>query len=597
MEKNTVIAIILSTLVIIGWMFLNTKLNPPKEQAVQQEIQLQEEQNVFETSTSNNLGIVGVSLEETVEQEKQYIIQTNKVRVTFTNKGGDVISYELLDQIDTETNRAIEMADNVTAQNRAFSLSFGAYNNPINDDIYKTAITEDKKSIRFTKDYAVKDISGTDTIVTVTKTYRFVDDDYMFKLDIDVNGTNPALNFDGIAYSLHSTPQVGPKYDPKNRRYEYRTFVSESNNKRKMKNINDNRTDFFDKEYTWTGVTGKYFAALVVPENAAVMGRTVYSTAVESGAYPNTQVTLTRSAITGAITDSYYIYVGPRNEQELSKYNKLDSNAWKQYNLKLTDALQTSGILSWLEIALKFIMECVYKFIPPHNWGIAIIITTIIIKLILFPLTRKSSLSTIRMQELQPQMTALQEKYKDNPQKLNMEMASFYKEAGYNPLSGCLPMLIQLPILIAMYNLFNNYFEFRGAMFIPGWITDLSKGDSVYALKNSVSLLFFTLTDIRLLPVIYVISQLLFGKITNNGGATTGQTGAQMKMMMYVMPIMFFFIFYNAPSGLLLYWTVSNVFTLIQQIIINRMVAKAKKDVVVTNKNIVRFPKGKKTTR
>ena len=594
MEKNTVIAIVLSTLVIIGWMFLNTKLSQRQNTASQAETTLAEEPASTAVPATRNLGIA-VADDEIEAEENQYVIQTNKVRVTFTNKGGDIISYELLDQIDTETNRAIEMADNVTAQNRAFAVSFGAHTNPINSDIYKTSVTEDRKSIRFAKDYTIKDIRGTDSLVTVTKTYRFLDDDYMFKLDIDVSGTNPSLNFDGIAYSLHSTPQVGPKYDPKNRRYEYRTFVSESNNKRKMKNINDNRTDFFEKEYTWTGVTGKYFAALVVPENAAVMGRTVYSTAVENGAYPNAQVTLTRTAITSAAIDSYYIYVGPRNEQELSKYNKTDSNAWKQYNLKLTDALQTSGILSWLEIALKFIMECVHKFIPPHNWGIAIIITTIIIKLILFPLTRKSSLSTIRMQELQPQMTALQEKYRDNPQKLNMEMAAFYKEAGYNPLSGCLPMLIQLPILIAMYNLFNNYFEFRGAMFIPGWITDLSKGDTVFSLQNGIP--FLGWTELRLLPVIYVISQLLFGKITNNGGATTGQTGTQMKLMMYLMPVMFFFIFYNAPSGLLLYWTVSNVFTLIQQIAINRMVARAKKDIVVKNKNVVRFPKGKKTTR
>jgi YidC/Oxa1 family membrane protein insertase len=175
------------------------------------------------------------------------------------------------------------------------------------------------------------------------------------------------------------------------------------------------------------------------------------------------------------------------------------------------------------------------------------------------------------MQELQPQMKEIQDKYKDTPEKMNVELNKFYKAAGYNPMSGCLPLLIQFPLIIAMFNLFNNYFEFRGASFIPGWIPDLSVGDSVMGFPFTVP--FLGWDQLRILPVIYVISQLLFGKVTPQAG---GGSNGQMKMMMYGMPVFFFFIFYNAPSGLLLYWTTSNMLQLVQQVIINKMMGKKK---------------------
>ena len=182
-------------------------------------------------------------------------------------------------------------------------------------------------------------------------------------------------------------------------------------------------------------------------------------------------------------------------------------------------------------------------------------------------------------------MQSIQAKYKDNPQKLNEETAKLYKEAGYNPVSGCLPMILQMFILFALYNVFNNYFEFRGASFISGWIDDLSSGDHIgKTFETGLPILGWN--QIRILPVIYLISQLLFGKITQNGGtAAAGQNAGQMKMMMYGMPIMFFFLFYNAPAGLLLYWTVSNIFQLLQQIVINKMMKNAPEPKLVQNKS------------
>jgi YidC/Oxa1 family membrane protein insertase len=176
---------------------------------------------------------------------------------------------------------------------------------------------------------------------------------------------------------------------------------------------------------------------------------------------------------------------------------------------------------------------------------------------------------------------------------MQMEVAEFYKKEGYNPLAGCLPLLLQFPIFIAMYNLFNNHFDLRGAMFIPGWIPDLSLPESVFNF-SPVRLPLLGWSDIRLLPFIYVGSQLLFGKVTQ----TPDQQGnAQMKMMFYAMPIIFFFVLYNVPSGLLLYWIMSNILSLGQQIIINKYIAQKRAGMIPVPKEPVIAPPKKKKKR
>jgi YidC/Oxa1 family membrane protein insertase len=353
-------------------------------------------------------------------------------------------------------------------------------------------------------------------------------------------------------------------------RYEYRELVSFNGEKTKKTRLGSKQTKNYEREWVWTAMAGKYFEFIVYPENKNSMSDTVvYNSEIEVGESPNAQVKMTRKPVdVKEVTDTYYIYAGPRNESELKNYVSEDKNEWGLSGVHFNESLQTSGFLYWLEVILKFLLENINKLV--HNWGVSIIIVTIILKMALFPITKKSLEGTQKMQKFQPKMQELQAKYKGDPQRLQQETAKMYKEIGYNPMSGCLPMIFQFVILFAMYNLFNNYFEFRGASFISGWIDDLSQGDRVGpAFEHGLPILGWN--QFRILPIIYVASQLLFGKITGNGGTASGANSGQMKMMMYGMPIMFFFLFYNAPAGLLLYWTVSNIFQLGQQIAINKM--------------------------
>jgi YidC/Oxa1 family membrane protein insertase len=271
--------------------------------------------------------------------------------------------------------------------------------------------------------------------------------------------------------------------------------------------------------------------------------------------------------------DVFYFYLGPKNQENLGRYDTGD-NSFKLRDQDLSKAASTSGILTPLESLLKWLLLFFYKLV--HNYGTAIILLTLTVKLLTFPLTKKSSEASIKMQTLAPKIKEIQAKYKDNPTKMNAEMGALYKKEGHNPMSGCLPLLIQMPLLFAMYNLFNNHFDLRGAMFIPGWIPDLSLPESVLDFGFSLPLLGWE--SLRILPFIYVGSQLLYGFATR----TPEQQGnSTMKMMMYAMPVMFFFILYNVPSGLLVFWIFSNLFTLVQQVVLNKYLAGKRAAVVV----------------
>lgn len=586
MEKNTIWAIVLSVLVLVVFMFIQMVYFP--EQVVNQNAlentnevvsstDVQVENNTASTSSDILENDISVKSDENL-QEETFVITTEKVKVTFTNRGGDIISYELLDHKDGDVY--VQMADNITESNRAFSVAFGSSSNGIINDIFNVKQI-DNKTIGFYKTFIVNNEDGTTSSFVLAKQYTFKDDDYIFRLDISIDGdeTMKELVFGNTAYTVRTSPQIGPAYNAKSDRYEYRSFMSFENDKTKKVRLAAGQTKIYDKEFTWTGVSGKYFEIIGIPLNKSSMHDVLYSCAMESDEKSNAQILITRDAITERDTkDTYYFYVGPKTEKNLKIYNNADDNAWKLSGLRLNESIEATGMLSWLESFLKWCMEILYKIIP--NWGVSIIILTILIKLLLFPLTKKSSLSTLKMQEVQPRMQEIQLKYKDQPEKMNMELSKLYKETGYNPLSGCLPLLIQFPIIIAMYNLFNNYFEFRGAMFIPGWIPDLSSGDSIYTLKFSLPLGLGT--HIRLLPIIYLLSQLVFGKL-NQTANNAAANGMQMKLMTYGMPIFFFFIFYNAPSGLLIYWTVSNILQLIQQMFLNRMI-KEKREEIERNK-------------
>ena len=327
-------------------------------------------------------------------------------------------------------------------------------------------------------------------------------------------------------------------------------------------------------------ITGKYFALIAIPDATAYVTN-VANTVVNDYA-GETSVALSRPMLgASAQTDVFYFYAGPKDNEELARYNDVRKNGFNLTGSDLEAAMEGRGILSWLETLLKWGLNLFYMLIP--NYGVAIILLTLLVRAVLFPLTFKGSKATAKMQEMQPLMNELREKYKNNPQRLNKEMAEFYQKNG-NPLAGCLPTLLQLPIFIAMYSLFNNHFDLRGADFV-GWINDLSLADAIYTFQQPINLVIWKLAAIRGLPIIYLGSQLLYGVFMQQPAAAPGQSQGQMKFMLFGMPIMLFFMMYNVPSGLLVYWIASNIMAIAQQLVIKRMMHKHRAEILEENRS------------
>tara|TARA_Y200000002_G_C22354623_1_gene526482 strand:+ start:16 stop:633 length:618 start_codon:yes stop_codon:yes gene_type:complete len=195
-----------------------------------------------------------------------------------------------------------------------------------------------------------------------------------------------------------------------------------------------------------------------------------------------------------------------------------------------------------------------HDYIP--NYGVVLIVFSLLVKILVYPLTKKSYQSTSAMQEIQPEVNKLREKFKNNPQKLNQATMQLYKTKGVNPLGGCLPMLLQMPLLFALFQVFRTTIELRNEPFI-WWIKDLSAPDVIINLPFSIPLYG---DHIAFLPILMALSTYVQQKMMSGGIQQP-----QQKMMQNVMMVFFFLIFNNFPSGLNLYYTLFNVLTIAQQ--------------------------------
>ncbi|TCW61737.1 membrane protein insertase YidC [Treponema sp. J25] len=602
-EKRVLLAVSLSVVVITVSMMLQVYLAPPpsspQDSAAQTSgiqspdaIQSNETFQAHKADTANasppmDILLAGTASEEVQLQEERVVIETDLVRVVLSNKGGDVVSYKLKEHRDHDD--FVEMVLPGTGESHAFTLAFGGIDAVPRTEFFHINRVSDK-IVEFYRDYKIPVSNGEkEGVFRLTKRYEFKPQEYLFELSVTIDGgySIPSLNFNGAAYTLEFGPQIGPRFEKLTQNYEYRNYYVYTNGKRKQEKVNNKSPTIVNERISWAAIAGKYFTFIAIPD--ATPYTYAFSAVPVAGMPETSRFYIVRPALNGSrTTDVYRFYLGPKTQNALARYDQSDKNSFKLRDMNLTAVADTSGILGPLEVVLKWFLLLFYRIIP--NYGVAIIFLTILVKLILFPLTKKSSESTLRMQELAPKIKEIQEKYKDNPNKMNLEMAEFYKKEGYNPLSGCLPMLLQIPIFFAMYNLFNNHFDLRGAMFIPGWIPDLSRPESVYSFAPyRIPLLNWS--DIRLLPFIYLVSQLLYGKVTQTPDQ---QSNAQMKMMLYLMPIMFFFILYEVPSGLLIYWIMSNLLTLVQQLALNKYLAAYRERIRAAVKEPVIAPRRKK---
>lgn len=584
MEKNTLLAVVLSVMVITGGFVIQNMLYPPQpapettadtttdtdgttvdsDQASGEGTPSDQGQATSEPVQSQQVAgnPVQAAPADNISDELQ-VYENELLRVVFDPAGARIISYQLLDHVDG--GEPVEMVMQGDTDIGAFELRFGGADAPAVRDLFRVVDTTDNNTIIFERDFYVQGAS--DQPFTARRTYRFYPGEYVLETTVEfqnsVNAVVP-LNFDGDAYTISYGPQIGPSYEELDNRQEYRNFYYYDGNRRRNIRIRNQGTETLQEQVQWVALAGKYFAVVAIP--GAIDYTYTMSSIRPEGLRDGASLSMTRPPMSSSASrDTYRFFVGPKVTRVLDRYNDADDNALGLRNLALDEVEDSRFLFGWLENILKWAMQQIQRAVP--NYGIAIIILTILVKVLLWPLTHKSYESTSRMQQLNPKIQEIREKYKDNPQKMNQAMADLYKKEGVSPLGGCMPLLLQFPFFIAMFGVFNNHFDLRGATFIPGWITDLSAPESILSFGD------FTLpllgwNDLRLLPILFVGSQLLSSKLMQNPAA--GTSNSQMKFMQYGLPIMFFFILYNMPSGLLVYWIFSNILTVGQQYFISQ---------------------------
>ena len=304
-------------------------------------------------------------------------------------------------------------------------------------------------------------------------------------------------------------------------------------NKVKFADIADGSAKFEKSaDNGWVAMIQHYFVTAFLPANGTP--REFYSRQVEPGVYSAGVIVPMPAAVNGVSTLTVPLYAGPQEHNTLEKV------------APGFDLVVDYGWLTILAAPIFWVLEWLYQLVG--NWGWAIVIMTILLKLIFFPLSAASYKSMARMRTVTPRLMALKERYANDKQKLNQEMMDLYRKEKINPLGGCLPILVQIPVFIALYWVLLGAVEMRNAPWV-GWIHDLTQPDPLY-----------------ILPAIMMATMLLQVKLN-----PTPPDPVQAKIM-WIMPIGFGVMFFFFPAGLVLYWTVNNVLSISQQWVINRKI-------------------------
>ncbi len=301
---------------------------------------------------------------------------------------------------------------------------------------------------------------------------------------------------------------------------------------------NDELSEFLagNSEVDWIGINYGYFLFAVLPGGDSYSVETAID---EKKNLSQFEASLEKKVLQPgeSHTAKFKIFYGPKERDLLVVHDA---------GLEQTVTFGWTGFLAEpLLLALNFI----YKYVL--NYGLAIILLTIFVKLLLFPLSNASYKSMSKMKKLQPKMKELQEKYKNDKETLNKETMQLYQKEGVNPLGGCLPMFIQMPVYIALYYMIQNAVELYNAPFLPFWLTDLSEKDPFYIIPVSLGLLMFFQTKLN----------------------PQQMDNAQAKIMMYGMPLVFTYISLQLPSGMTLYWLVNTLLGILQQVYVNKKYA------------------------
>jgi YidC/Oxa1 family membrane protein insertase len=586
MDRRTIIFVVLMT---ATFYLVNHFLFPSKPEPAAPTPVVQTTQTVSTTSS------------KPVSTEMKYVIQNKYQQLVVSNINGAIAEINLPLQsqehpdsvvrrirIDTILEKEYPQDDHFPAG--AYQTYQGSFNEGEVDNYYPllrrnvdpqyyamATLTNDPQSAntifqmkRLEKNLI--EMEGRTDGARITKTYTLPEDDsaapYSFDVKVQVDGNAPGLSL------ATGVPEVEIVSGSSTQSLKYRMTRNQKGAVEQL-SLPKTETTVSSVVPNWIANSNGFFAIIINPQTEINAGFTAYKipgadvptrlTVIDSeynlypaNSYPGYDMRLPFKNQSG--TYNFKVFAGPLAKSILEKNDAVYGG----------DYVAVQSFHGWFAFIsepfakfLFFLMRIFYAVV--HSWGFAIILLTIALRIMLYPLNAWSIKSTVKMQKLAPKLTALQERFKKDPKKAQMEIMGMYKEHGVNPLGGCFPLLIQMPFLIGMFDLLKTTFELRGASFIPGWIDNLAAPDVVFSWHTPI---WFIGTSFHLLPILLgaaMFFQQRMSATASKDPKTMSDQQKQQRFMGNIMTIVFTVLFYNFPSGLNIYWLSSMLLGILQQ--------------------------------
>jgi YidC/Oxa1 family membrane protein insertase len=536
MEKRIFIAIVISIAFLWGWAALAPKLfpelakKPPQKPAIEKTTTAVPSATPSPAHSETVTAAAAPALAElaapvAAARVQFTIISKPEYRAVFSNRGGQLVSFKLNKYVQKHSKSPVELVKARETNRSDYPFSIQATDKALADHLNTALYSVSEREERGQR---IVEYRYSDGRITATKTFRFSPQPYLF--DFAMSVTPP------VPYRVAIGPGIRT-LDPEEQDSRIVTtgngIVEREGKFRIIAREKGDRVRVFD-QLEYIGVADNYFLTVLRPTRGGEGVLLHFSLFDPKTKKPREDLYAAVNAVNGTVAGDAFF--GPKETKLLDR-------------LGLGDALQ----FGWLGLIARFLLEAlVWLNRFTKNYGFAIVVLTIVLKMVLYPLQHKQNVSMKKMQKAQPKIEAIKTKYKksrtdaDQRQKMNVEMMQLYQKEGINPMAGCLPLVLQLPILWGFYNLLSHAIELRGAPFAL-WIRDLSDKDPTYVLPILMTATMFLQTYIM---------------------PSTGDP-SQRKMFL-IMPLFFGFLFKDFPSGLVLYWLVQNILTIAQQMIMNK---------------------------
>ncbi|MGA3285843.1 MAG: membrane protein insertase YidC [Bacteroidota bacterium] len=561
MDRQSTIGFVLIFIVLVAWMWLNSpqiKQKQPDHIAKQgqgKDTIKVVQPKALEPKETQQVNPYGKFFFARVSgKEKIISIETDNYSAEISSRGGVLRKWELK-KFKTWDGQPVQLIDYMHKGDFAVLLTTSDGRVVNTKDLYFDVITPSSHvqlegSFEFEVTFILPATNGGQLV----KKMKFRNGEYGFETEIQL------LNLGSVVsnFQYEVAWEHGIRYAELNSVDESSFAAAYAFTANELTEIDASKVDQkVQKEISggidWVATRNKYFAVALIPVGTVSEGAYLEGTRIampDNGFLESYDISL-RMPYRGEQSEKsiFKVFLGPLQHSELKSYGtsleKIMSLGWAWIIRPISEYIMLP------------IFTAIHYVIP--NWGLVIIIFSILIKVALHPLSKTQMKSMKKMQKLQPLMDELREKYKDDPQKMNQSIMNLYKEYGVNPAGGCLPLLLQMPIMYALYSVFRGAIELRQANFV-GWITDLSIPDVIYRLPFKLPLV--GIQDISGIAVLMGVTMFFQTKMTTKD--------PRQKAMVWMMPIMMTFLFNGFPAGLNLYYTVFNILSIGQQLLINK---------------------------